>query len=160
MANQTFPGSGQEAKVLAHLQRRSISSQFIVPFYGLDERNGSLIFEALIGGSLENLNSRLKQMTEVARHLELIAIFPGIAIDLVDGLEFLHANGVVHSDIKPGNILLDISEHTADSKPVIRARYIDFSAAFIPDLGDSASNAGGTWDYSEFANIGERNDHT
>lgn len=140
----------QEAKVLAHLQRREVSNQFIVPFYGLDERNGSLVFQALIGGSLDNLNSRLKQMTEVARHLELIAIFPGIAIDLVNGLEFLHANGVVHADVKPGNVLLDISEHTTESRPVIRARYIDFSAAFIPEGGDSASNAGGTWDYSGF----------
>jgi len=137
----------QEARVLTHLQRRSISSQFVVSFYGLDDRNGSLVFEALIGGSLENLNSRLKQMTEVARHIELIALFPGIAIDLVNGLEFLHANGVVHADVKPGNILLDISEHATESKPVIRARFIDFSAAFIPEAGDSASNAGGTWDY-------------
>ncbi|CZT21048.1 uncharacterized protein RCC_06909 [Ramularia collo-cygni] len=141
------PIFGQEAKVLAHLQGRSISSQFIVAFYGLDDRNGSLVFEALIGGSLEGLNDRLKQMTEVARHLELIAIFPGIAIDLVNGLEFLHASGVVHADIKPGNVLLDISEHATESKPVIRARYIDFSAAFIPGAGDSESNAGGTWDY-------------
>lgn len=141
--------SVQEAKVLTYLQRRPISSQYIVSFYGLDERNGSLIFEALIGGSLDSLNSRLKQMTEVARHLELIAVFPGIAIDLVNGLEFLHANGVVHADVKPGNVLLDISEHTTDSRPVIRARYIDFSAAFIADEGDSC-NAGGTWDYSKF----------
>lgn len=89
-------------------------------------------------------------MTEVARHLELIAIFPGIAIDLVNGLDFLHAEGVVHADVKPGNVLLDISEHTTDSRPVIRARYIDFSAAFLPEEEDSETNAGGTWDYSEF----------
>lgn len=141
------------------MQRRSsISSQFIVPFYGLDERNGSLVFEAVLGGSLENLNSRLKQMTEVARHLELISIFPGIAIDLVNGLEFLHSNGVVHADVKPGNVLLNVSEHTTEGKPVIRARYIDFSAAFIPESGDSASNAGGTWDYSEFTDTSVRNE--
>ncbi|KAF2169140.1 hypothetical protein M409DRAFT_20366 [Zasmidium cellare ATCC 36951] len=138
----------QEARVLTHLQRRPTSSLHIIPFYGLDPRNSSLIFEAIIGGSLEDLTSRMKQMTEVARHLELITLFPGIAFDLINGLDFLHCNGVIHADIKPGNILLDISAHATDeNKAVVRARYIDFSAAFIPSKGDSASNAGGTWDY-------------
>lgn len=137
----------QEARVLTHLQRRPTSPNHIILFYGLDPRNSSLVFEAVIGGSLEDLTSRMKQMTEVARHLELITLFPGIAFDLVNGLDFLHANGVVHADIKPGNVLLDISQHATENKPVVRARYIDFSAAFIPAKGDSASNAGGTWDY-------------
>lgn len=135
----------QEARVLSHLQRRSASPQHIVPFYGLDDRHHSLVFEAVIGGSLEGLAGRLKQVTEVQRHLELISLFPGIAFDLITGLDFLHTNGVVHADIKPGNVLLDISEHATEQRPVVRARYIDFSAAFIPDRGDSASNAGGTW---------------
>lgn len=137
----------QEARVLTHLQRRSTCSLHVIPFYGLDARNDSLVFEAVIGGSLEDMTSRMKQMTEVARHLELINLFPGIAFDLINGLDFLHTNGVIHADIKPGNVLLDISEHATEHKPVVRARYIDFSAAFIPSKGDSASNAGGTWDY-------------
>ncbi|EME46244.1 kinase domain-containing protein [Dothistroma septosporum NZE10] len=136
----------QEARMLTHLQRRVTASQYIVPFCGLDERNHSLVFEAIIGGSLEGLCGRMKQMTEVARHLELIALFPGIAYDLINGLDFLHTNGVVHADIKPGNILLDVSEHATEQKPVIRARYIDFSAAFMPQT-DVATDAGGTWDY-------------
>ncbi|KAF7188400.1 Serine/threonine-protein kinase RUNKEL [Pseudocercospora fuligena] len=137
----------QEARVLSHLQRRSVSSLYVVPFYGLDVRNESLVFEAVIGGSLEDLTSRLRVMPEVARHMELISIFPGIAFDLISGLDFLHSNGVIHADIKPGNVLLDISQHTEQQNPVIRARYIDFSAAFMPGKGDSASNAGGTWDF-------------
>ncbi|KXS94740.1 hypothetical protein AC578_11169 [Pseudocercospora eumusae] len=137
----------QEARVLSHLQRRSVSSLYVVPFYGLDARNESLVFEAVIGGSLEDLTSRLRVMPEVARHMELISIFPGIAFDLISGLDFLHSNGVIHADIKPGNVLLDISHHTEQRNPVIRARYIDFSAAFMPGKGDSASNAGGTWDF-------------
>ncbi|CAK4032551.1 kinase domain-containing [Lecanosticta acicola] len=137
----------QEARVLTHLLRRPTATQHIVSFYGLDPRNGALVSEAVIGGSLENLNGRLKVMTEVARHLELVNIFPGIAYDLISGLTFLHHEGVVHADIKPGNVLLDVSEHATQQQPVIRARFIDFSAAFIPSRGDSASNAGGTWDY-------------
>lgn len=137
----------QEARVLTNLQRRSAASLYVVPFYGLDERNESLVFDAVIGGSLEDLTSRLRVMPEVARHMELISLFPGIAFDLISGLDFLHSSGVIHADIKPGNVLLDISQHTEHQKPVIRARYIDFSAAFMPGKGDSASNAGGSWDF-------------
>ncbi|KAK0251774.1 hypothetical protein LTS09_013234 [Friedmanniomyces endolithicus] len=119
----------------------------IIPFRGLDERCSNLVFEAVLGGSLESLNSRLKQMTEVARHLELVNLFPGLADDLISGLEFMHAAGVVHADIKPANVLLDISEHYSLPRPVVRARYIDFSASFRLDSDDSTTNAGGTWDY-------------
>ncbi|KAK5127241.1 hypothetical protein LTR85_008603 [Meristemomyces frigidus] len=137
----------QEAKVLTHLMRRSGATQYIVAFHGLDLRNCALIFEAVIGGSLENLNSRLKQMTEVARHMELVSLFPGLADDLVSGLEFLHAANVVHADIKPANFVLDISEHYSLPRPVVRARYIDFSASFRRESDDSTAHAGGTWDY-------------
>lgn len=137
----------QEAKILTHLMRQRSSRQYIVPFLGLDMRNGSLVFEAVLGGSLESLNSRLKQMTEVARHLELVHLFPGIAHDLISGLGFIHGAGVTHADIKPANVLLDISEHYSLPRPVIRARYIDFSAAFRMGSDDTSANAGGTWEY-------------
>ncbi|WPH01469.1 map kinase kinase pbs2 [Acrodontium crateriforme] len=140
----------QEAKILTFLARYPACQQFVVGFHGFDERNSSLVFEAVLGGSLENLNSRLKQMTEVARHLEMISIFPNLAEDLINGLAFIHDAGVVHADIKPANILLDIStpDHTPSSKPIIRARYIDFSASFRPaNPSDSLKHAGGTWTY-------------
>ncbi|EMC92132.1 hypothetical protein BAUCODRAFT_53461, partial [Baudoinia panamericana UAMH 10762] len=137
----------QEAKVLTHLMQHPSAIQYIVRFYGLDERNSALVFEAVLGGSLENLSSRLRQMTEVARHVELVNIFPGLADDLVSGLQFVHGSGVVHADIKPANVLLDISEHYSSQRPVLRARYIDFSASFRMDSEDTTANAGGTWDY-------------
>ncbi|KAK5108337.1 hypothetical protein LTR62_008433 [Meristemomyces frigidus] len=132
----------QEAKILSHLMLDVDAAHYVVPFRGFDSRNSSLVFDAVIGGSLENLNGRLQQMTEVARHVELVNIFPGLTDDLVSGLEFLHISGVVHADIKPANILLGILP-----RPVIRARYIDFSASFRLESNDSTANAGGTWDY-------------
>ena len=134
----------QEARVLTRLQLRAGCNQYVVPFHGLDPRNSSLVFEAVIGGSLGNLTSRLKVMTEVTRHLEVRSLFPGLASDLVTGLKFIHNAGLIHADIKPANVLLDISQHYSLPKSVIRARYIDFSAAFVSGT-DSAANAGGTW---------------
>nr|POF01085.1 map kinase kinase pbs2 [Quercus suber] len=139
----------QEARVLTHLMRQPDANHYVVTFLGQDSRNSALLFEAVIGGSLENLTSRLKQMTELARHLELVSIFPEIAADLISGLAFLHSHNVVHADLKPTNILLDISEHSLFPRPAIRARYIDFSASFRPThpAEDSTTNAGGTWDF-------------
>ena len=135
----------QEAETLTQLQRHIGCNQYIVPFLGLDARNGALVSEAVIGGSLEDLTSRLRHMTELSRHLELVSIFPGLANDLISGLEFIHASGFIHADIKPANILLDISDHYSLPAPVIRARYIDFSAAFPASDPDACTNAGGTW---------------
>ncbi|KAK3620718.1 hypothetical protein LTR56_023235 [Elasticomyces elasticus] len=137
----------QEAKVLSCLMQQTIAAQYIVGFQGLDTRCSSLVFEAVLGGSLENLNDRLRQMTEVARHIELVNLFPGLADDLIRGLDFLHSSGVVHADLKPANIMLDISEHYSLPRPVVRARYIDFSASFRLNSDDSTLNSGGTWDY-------------
>ena len=137
----------QEAKILTCLMRRESAVEHVVGFHGLDPRNGALVLEAVIGGSLEHLNNRLRHLTEMERHLKLVKIFPGIARDLIGGLAFLHAAGVVHADIKPSNVLLDISDHHSQQELVYRARYIDFSASFRPACGDTTEYAGGTWDY-------------
>ena len=135
-----------EAKMLTHLQQSRNSHRYIVPFHGLDARSSTLVFEAVLGGSLEHLVARLKVMTELARHLELRSLFPTLALDLISGLAFIHAAGVVHADIKPANILLDIAEDSASPTPTLRARYIDFSASFAQGQSEMP-NAGGTWDY-------------
>lgn len=142
-ANDIF---NQEAQILTTLQRSAFAHDHIVSFHGLDGRNSALIFEGVIGGSLGDLTNRLKVMTELARHLELRALFPGLAADLAGGLRFIHNAGIVHADIKPTNILLDITDNHDLQEPVLRARYIDFSASFVS--GELTQNAGGgTWDF-------------
>lgn len=34
----------------------------------------------------------------------------GYFTQLIDGLEYLHSKGIVHKDIKPGNLLLTFGE--------------------------------------------------
>jgi len=48
-----------------------------------------------------------------------------IAIEVLDGLDYIHANGVVHRDLKPENIMVDANDHI---------KLIDFGIA-----GDSAA---------------------
>jgi serine/threonine protein kinase len=147
----------QEARNLTLLQRSPDCQQYVVPFYGLDERNDCLVFEGVLGGSLDSLNQRLKVVTELERHLEMRSLFPKIAGDLIAGLDFIHRAGVVHADIKPANVLLDVSEDSNQQNLIIRARYIDFSAAFLAEKRDS-TNAGGTWDYMAPEQISVRKD--
>jgi serine/threonine protein kinase len=147
----------QEGRTLTLLQRTTACQQHIVPFYGLDERNDCLVFEGVLGGSLDSLNQRLKVVTELERHLELRSLFPQIANDLVSGLEFIHQAGIVHADVKPANVLLDVSEDPNQHNLVIRARYIDFSASFVAGK-DDATNAGGTWEYMAPEQISSRKD--
>jgi serine/threonine protein kinase len=49
----------------------------------------------------------------------------GIAVQVLDALEYIHENGVVHRDLKPENIMVDSNDHI---------KLIDFGIA-----GDSAS---------------------
>ena len=137
----------QEARILARLQQSPQASEYVVAFHGYDTRNASLVFEGVIGGSLEDFISRLRVMTELSRHLEVRTLFPGLASNLIEGLSFIHASGVVHADIKPANILLDITDDYGLQTPTLRARFIDFSASFVAGDKDAAANAGGTWDY-------------
>lgn len=46
--------------------------------------------------------------------------FVGIAREIACGLHYLHQSGIVHRDIKPGNILIDNDRHV---------KIADFSAA-------------------------------
>ncbi|KAF2482735.1 kinase-like domain-containing protein [Neohortaea acidophila] len=135
-----------EARILNHLHSAPRVNEHIVAFHGLDPRNSNLVFEGVIGGSLEDLSGRLNVVTELSRHLEVRQLFPGLARDLIAGLHFLHSMRVVHADIKPANILLDIVD-TGRQDPVLRARYIDFSASFLLDEDNSKLNAGATWDF-------------
>jgi serine/threonine protein kinase len=141
---------GHEVKILTKLQQSEDSHEYIVPFYGVDERNSALVFEGVGRGppedpSLDGFVKRFTTMTEHERHKAFRELFVTAARDLVGGLKFIHAHGIVHADIKPANVLLDVQQTNSAQVRAIRARYIDFSASFCS--GSDASHAGGTWDW-------------
>src|SRR5215510_4019490 len=82
----------REAKLLASLNHPNIGA-----IYGLEEFNGApvLILELVEG---ETLAERLKRGAMPAEEALKIAV------DIADALEEAHEKGVIHRDLKPGNI--------------------------------------------------------
>jgi hypothetical protein len=138
---------GAEAKILSYLNRFPDSSDYVVPFYGQDMRTEALVLEAMDTTLESFILQDLNSLSEPARAQKLASVFPTLARDLISGLEWLKAHGVVHADIKPSNVLLDTSSP-------ITALYSDFSSSLLlaPDLAypsttSAAPLGGGTWDY-------------
>ena len=73
----------------------------IVPIYTVDEAEGLVFFVmALVDG--ETLGERLKREPRLP-----VGQVRTILTDVADALGYAHAQGVVHRDIKPDNIMLD-----------------------------------------------------
>ena len=86
----------REAQTAAQLSHPNI-----VPIYTVDERGGVVYFVmALVEG--ESLAARLGRQPRLS-----IDAVRRILAEVADALDYAHACGVVHRDIKPDNILLD-----------------------------------------------------
>jgi len=83
----------REAKAVARLQHRNV-----VTIHELGEHDGApyIVMEFLSGQDLEHLLTREKPLT-LAEKLD-------IASQLCEGLGYAHEQGIVHRDIKPGNV--------------------------------------------------------
>ncbi|MFO1064116.1 MAG: serine/threonine-protein kinase [Pirellulales bacterium] len=113
-----------EAKAVAHLQHPNI-----VQVFDIGESNGLPFFslEYVDGPSLARHLERLPQAPEAAARMTEI---------LARTMAYAHSNGVLHRDLKPGNILL-----TASGVPKIA----DFGLAKqIEDADDAQSTRTGT----------------
>ncbi len=58
-----------------------------------------------------------------------------VMCELCDALDFAHRGGIIHRDVKPGNVMLD---------PEMRAKLTDFGVARVQDPGASPMTQAGT----------------
>jgi eukaryotic-like serine/threonine-protein kinase len=111
----------REAQAVATLAHPNIVQLFD---YGEEEGRPYMVFEYLPGGSLEQrLDAALRLPDEDTAR---------IAADIAAGLAHAHGRGVVHRDMKPGNVLFDVEG---------RAKIADFGIARIGGV-DTITKAG------------------
>lgn len=99
-----------------------------------------VLMNAANGGSLADwIDARLTEIStgqqhkRPPQHVEVVAI----ATDIARGLAFLHERGILHLDIKPGNVLL----HWDNGAALPKAMLSDFGSSRL--LGDTPSRRTG-----------------
>jgi len=102
-----------ESRVYAKLNHPNIVNVFDC---GIDEKEPFLVMEFINGNPLQNY---IRDQGE-ARYQTCTDILSQIA----SGLDYAHRQGVIHRDIKPGNILVDDND---------RAKIVDFGLAKLND---------------------------
>jgi serine/threonine protein kinase len=94
-----------ECKVEKEILVRAVGHPFLVQLraYFRTRESFCYVMEYCEGGSLHSLICRLKRF-----HVNLARFY---AAEIILAVNFLHRCGIVHRDIKPGNILLDSDGH-------------------------------------------------
>ncbi|KAA8499254.1 Calcium/calmodulin-dependent protein kinase type 1D [Porphyridium purpureum] len=118
---------------LALLQRemsilKRIDCRYVVMAYDIfhSETQVSIVMELMRGGELYDLFAEHRVFSEeIACH---------ITNQLLEGLYYLHARGIVHRDIKPENILL------LDSNPLPTVKLTDFGLSNMLESGLMTEN--------------------
>lgn len=138
---ETFAAMTTEVRILAHEAIRQ--SRNIVALIGISwstrETFGRFLPEVLLEGAV---HGSLSQYIQVSHHRLGFRDQAVMLLDIVSGLGFLHENGIVHCDVKPGNILVcdcpdRQSLESLDVKPYI-VKLCDFGCSII--LSDYPEN--------------------
>jgi serine/threonine protein kinase len=85
----------REAQAAGNLNHPGIVSIYE---YGEDDESAFIAMECVVGRSLRD--------HLIAGYRPELKVFPEILVQILEGLEFSHSRGVIHRDIKPGNILI------------------------------------------------------
>jgi basic membrane protein A len=91
----------EEAAAIASLRHPNIVQVFD---FNTDEDVNYMVMEYVPG---ETLQARLQRLNKNQRKMSLEEVIK-ISINICDGLSYAHKRGMVHRDVKPGNIMLDI----------------------------------------------------
>jgi serine/threonine protein kinase len=122
-----YPQYSDEQSQVERFKREAITAAalehpHIVPVYDVDEQNGMvyIAMKLLSGYSLQDMLQQRGTLSPT----ELLAVLEPVA----SALDYAHDRGVVHRDIKPGNILI---EQDSSGRP--RVMLADFGIAKVVD---------------------------
>jgi serine/threonine protein kinase len=135
---QRFVREAQNAARLKHPN--------IVQIHHFFSKNGQLylIMELLEDGSLQDYMRRLREQGRRMEQAEAVELVRQIA----GGLHYAHQQGMIHRDMKPGNILLTRSTDGTSPATIYRAMIADFGLAkLLQDMQTSQTGPVGTLAY-------------
>ncbi|KAH4007323.1 hypothetical protein HBI13_149960 [Parastagonospora nodorum] len=134
-----------EARILSYLSRFPNADRHVVPFFGQDVRTGALVLKALDGTLDDWIEKSVNSLDEPARAAKLAALFPTIALSLIDSLMWMQEKDCIHADIKPSNILVSSAASQLDLV------YSDFSSTILTTVTDDIVTpppmGAGTWEF-------------
>ncbi|OJW71116.1 MAG: hypothetical protein BGO68_04700 [Candidatus Amoebophilus sp. 36-38] len=113
----------KEAIIMANHRHNNI-----VAFLGYCPEENALIMEYMPGGSLASLLKSTKEVSWQERYQ--------IALDVAEGMSYLHDCGIVHCDLKSDNVLLDSNK---------RAKVTDFGISALKREVTSGKSSYGEW---------------
>lgn len=108
----------REARVNGRLNHPNIVAVYDS---GIFEEEPFLIMEYVVGQPLDRF-AEAHDREHLGHYLDLLA-------DIAAGLDFAHDEGVIHRDIKPGNVLVA----TSKGRKKFRAKILDFGLAKLKD---------------------------
>ena len=129
----------KEARILTYLHQAPEATANLVAFHGYDVTKNAIILDAhplsmaaYVRSSLARARDNFTTKTMFDPVVGAIQ-WPKFAKGLIRGLDFLHRQGCVHGDIKPANILLQV---TPDN--TYTPLYCDFSSSHISSSASSS----------------------
>ena len=145
MANENILTAKNEIKILSKLNNNE-SNNFIPKLYDYYEDNNDLWFSFEKGGvSISGLCFKIKGEFEKGERIYfiqkgkfLISLFSTISQfkyllkSLISAIDYINKKGIIHSDIKPENILIEYSGDSYKNNFEIKSiKIIDYGSAFF-----------------------------